>query len=356
MISVRVGQSWLVKSRLMIALCLAIAAFGCVRQQILSDPEVRKLLAEGRATHKSITEKISNLLASYAVVQPLSMVINEPYSLPVQEVFSKDMQPLMGLYEENPNVPGDFSKYIYSPGAATVVFNSGIKVTLSGLRYNSAGRLISHSIDVSSSTQVPVMDKVTMKLTEERLNALGFLPGVESGGLRMTGDVTMIFEGASATYKVNRGIGTYTDPELTSSHGQGRRYHLFNRSTNEFWREDGVLTYIPSQVYGVWAGLIGSDTYSDNNVSYDANIILQNGIPNGAEANYVRGTGRVSFAGATYATLTGGPYSCDLNRTGLIGFGTEIRMTYQDGTAELVMPSETFTCSKTAIPDPTGGA
>ena len=317
-------------------------------------PDVQLFLADGRATHKQITDKISLLLTSFAVVPALDFVINEPYDIATSKhIFKSELETLEGVYQENPNVPGDFSNFVASPGAVTVTFNNGIRVTMTKMTYNTGTRLTSFELQVTSSATTPVAEQVTMAIKEERLNALGFLPGIESGGLRMTGDVTMDINGVQSTFKVNRGVGVYTDPSLTSSHGKGSRYYLVNRNNNDYYRSDSVLTYIPSDVPGTWVGLLGSDTYSDKKVGYDVNLLLKGGAATGASATYVRGGGSVVFSRQRYASISGGPYTCDLNTPSAAGSGTPIGMTYIDGSIEPVMPSDLFTCSMAAIPDPT---
>lgn len=318
-------------------------------------PSVRNFVTEGQATHKLITDRISEILVSFKVVPPLALIINEPYRVPTSDmdVYEGDLAPALGFYQENTNVPGDFSNFVSSPGAVTVVFNNGVNVIMSNFTYDINTKLTSYSLEVTSATTTPAADKVTMSIKEERLNALGFLPGVESGGLRMTGDVTFDYNGVQTTFKINRGIGAYTDPRLTVSHGRGLRYYVVNRSNNDYFRLDGVTTYIPSDVPSMWVGWIGADTFSDKNINYEVNLVLQNGAASGSLANYVIGSGGVTYSRQRYGSLSGGPYTCDLNAPTQAGSGTPITMTYIDGFSEGILPGPKFTCNEAAISDPT---
>ena len=329
---------------------------GCVERP---DPTlvttVQEGLAEGRGIHQQITTRISDLLTSFEVVEAVDLLVNEPFSVPVPDVAQTTLQAQEGLYQEDANAPGTFN-YIKSPGAVTVQFLNGVKAIFSTFRYNGAKNLVSYTLAVSSSGVTPQADKVSMTLTVERLNALGFLPGIESGGLRMTGDVTLDFLGAPATFKVNRGVGQYTEPALTASHGQGYRYYLVNRGTNEFYRIDRVLTYIPApDVAGKWVGQLGTESYSDRLHRSDVNLVLQNGAASLSQATYIRGAGGIFFKGVRYASLTGGPYACDLDLPLDPGFGVEIKFTYIGDVLaeENVFPGPQFSCADAGIPDPT---
>ena len=274
--------------------------------------------------------------------------------MPVPDVAQATLQSLEGLYQEDSNAPGTFT-FTASPGSVTVNFLNGIKVILSGFKYDVANNLVSHTMLVASSGITPVADKVSMTLTEERLNALGFLPGVESGGLRMIGDVTLAFRGAPVTFKINRGVGQYTEPALTVSHGQGFRYQLVNRATNELYRIDRVNTYVPADdVAGKWVALLRSEAYASQSIRAEVNLVLQNGAADLTQATYVRGSGNIFYNGRRFASLTGGPYACDLDVPLNSGFGTPISFTYIDGVAnEPVLPGAQFTCEHAGIADPT---
>ena len=314
--------------------------------------QIRNTVAEGRATHKEVSDKISALLTSLEVVTPLQMLIDAPYKLPVLDIYSNDLSPHLGIYTENPTSPGDFSKFVAAPNDVVVLFNNGVTVVVSAIGYDLSGRLLRFTLDVSSDTSLPSEEQVTMLLAGERQYEVGSIAGVESFGRKMTGTASFLHNGIPSTFTIHRAMGTNLDLNVTVSYGVGFVYKISNKLTQEFYDLERVFSHAPSDVPGTWAVQSASENYSDKNV----NVNIELGLPGRratTTAYYETKLGSVAYQGEEYASLTGGPVLCDLStRTNLVS-SIPIVMKYVDDVEQAVMPSNMFSCALFAIDDPT---
>lgn len=353
-------------------LAIILTPFSCAPPQpkntrptpdVTIAPVIRDQMAQGRIWHKTNANKIDAALLRLTTAQPLKLLIGDPYVLPVAEISATQLASLTGLYTENPQLDGDFSKFNAAPDVISVVFNSGIDVSINGFEFNQSAQLISFSMAVSFSAKTPPVEQVSMSLIARRRHAISD-GGKLSTSRSLSGKLTFYNDSSPTVYTINRRSSDWYDSLLgTYNKAMGYPIDIPGKGVDMVSSIAFLNSYLTP--LNSWIGYSIFESYSDyqrepySKNEYSATVELLDISADVTEASYgvsegnvIVATGqpddegRVLLYDLEYAVLSGGPITCSLTSPAAVGIGDPIKMQYIDGYDDVIMPGDSFSCAR----------
>lgn len=348
------------KSAKVLALTTIIAVSGCLQAPPpLGTAEqadaARVQFNEGLANIDTLSKEFSDVINRYTQVPVVNKIISEPPKQITLDIPKADIQDFFGVYQETS--PGQFS---LTPGGHSIAvqYINGVDLILDRITYYIDTRLKSYILTVTSDNRgidTPTAEEINIDIKEFRPDFSKFVPTLLNTGTSTIGNYSFSRDGVNATQmRITRNQGTLEAVGVTMSAVKQLRFDDNTTAENVFHESLETIVYLKSDLPGVWWGFSATQSYSDPLMSL--NIVMRadkQSLSVDGLASFVAepSLSRIVYEGKRVATLSGGPYTCDMQIAFDVGTGTSIDLNWIDtnSTVDTIFPSLKFPCNRTVL-------